>query len=143
MTSRLDKLQWYLPAVATIAVIVSCIIISAPLIWMAIWVVVACVVFYVMGDYMRYYLRSRVFPPEEKPLVDEEDSDLQETYDADQPVQASQVGDEAESGEAVVLEKTSGLHEDGLFGEEPFADGMLEEELLEEENLEDAFMDSQ
>jgi len=142
MTSRLDKLQWYLPAVATIAVIISCIIISAPLIWMAIWVVVACVVFFIMGDCMRCYLRSRVFPPEEKPILDEDDSGLQDAYDVDQPVQAIQAtDDEAESGEAVVLEKT--LHDDGLFGEEPFADGMLEEELLEEENLEDAFMDSQ
>jgi len=118
---------------------------------MATCVVIAALAFYFIGDFMRYYLTTRVFPPEEKPLIDEED-DMQVAFDdSGQVVQANHTDqsdsgestDEVESGQAVILEKNDDNRESGLFEEEPFVDGMLEEELLEEENLEDAFMDSQ
>ena len=65
MLNPLEKLPQYVSAIAAIIVLLACIAIGAPLYWMAAWVSLTIVLFYVIGQVLKYLLVSSLYPPEE------------------------------------------------------------------------------
>ena len=74
MSKPLEKLPHYISAIAAIIVLLACILIGAPLYWMAAWVSFAIALFYVIGQVLRYFLVSQLYPHplEEEELHDDE-----------------------------------------------------------------------
>jgi len=64
----LEKLPLYVSAAAASIVLLACIAIGAALYWMAIWVSVTIALFYVIGEFVRFFLTTKVFPPEDEPV---------------------------------------------------------------------------
>lgn len=80
----LEKFHLYLSAAAAVVVLLACIAIGAELHWMAFYVSVTIVSFYVIGQFLRYFLMTKVFPPQEETPGDEEFFDIEpEEDDAD------------------------------------------------------------
>ena len=117
MANPLEKLSLYISAAAAIIVLIACIISGATLYWMAAWVSLSIVAFYLIGEGVRYFLVTSVFPPEE------EEEDYGEEYAEPEAYIESDIDTEDEMPE-----------DDG-------ADEELEEE-AESEPVEDAFLDS-
>jgi hypothetical protein len=83
--SRLDKLHIYLCIVAAFTVTVVCIVRNESLYRLAIWVILTVAVFYIVGQAIRMYISSYVFPkPDEGTLGDESDTD-QDGAEAETP----------------------------------------------------------
>ena len=69
---RLDKMHLPITITAAASVVVVCLIIGESLYRMALWTSVAIVVFWRLGNLVRYYVTTRVLPP---PVVEEENAD--------------------------------------------------------------------
>jgi flagellar biosynthesis/type III secretory pathway M-ring protein FliF/YscJ len=74
LDERYNKIHLMVCIVAAAAVITACIIRGENLFTMALLASVAIVVFYVLGNLVRYYIVTRVFPPppEEEEATGEE-----------------------------------------------------------------------
>jgi hypothetical protein len=81
---RFDKFHLLTCIIAAASVTLACIIRRESLFTMALWASVAIMVFYVLGNLVRYYFVTRVFPPPEAEGTDESTaSDGTQETDAD------------------------------------------------------------
>ena len=119
MSGFLEKLHLYVCIIAAIVMSVVCILIGAPLYQMAAWVSLTIVVFYVIGQFVRYFLVTNVFPPQEV-LMEELEEQAEEAED-----------EEALEDE----EEDEALYDDDEEDEALYADE-------ETEPVEDPFLDS-
>ena len=133
MPKQLEKLSLYISASAAIVVLVACIVIGAQLYIAAAWVSITIALFYVIGEWIRFFLATKVFPQAE----DEDEDEDEEKYEYE---------DESGGGEGEVEEEFSEYEEsaeeepDG-DQEDEMADESDAEEDVENEPVEDAFLD--
>lgn len=118
MAKPLGRLPLFVSTIAAIIVLTACIVIHAPLYWMALWVSVAIVAFYFIGCGLRIWLLTAVFPQMgELPGYDD---DEEGSYDDEGPQDEYQEDD----------------YQDETLLEED------DDDLDENEPVEDAFLDS-
>lgn len=131
MTKQLEKLPFYISAASAIVVLVTCIAVGAQLYIMAAWVSLTIALFYIIGEFTRFFLVTKVFPPEEE-IEEEETSGFFEA--------AGEAEESAEETEET--EETAG-ETDGESAEEAVEndDEPFEDEEYENEPVEDAFLD--
>ena len=116
MLNRLEKLPFYISIVSAIVVLIACIIVGAQLYIMAAWVSLTIALFYIIGEFTRFFFATKVFPPEE---AAEEDSEFLE-IDAEIEELEEDVGEEAE-------ETAEGDNEaDTEYENEPVEDAFLD-----------------
>jgi hypothetical protein len=71
-----NRIHLLLSVLAALIVTAICIIKQESLYWMAMWVSVSIISFYIFGLFVRGYIISRIFPPpkppepEEEPMID-------------------------------------------------------------------------
>jgi hypothetical protein len=97
MLKPLEKLHLQLCIAAALVVAIACIISGSTPFWMAAWVSLTIVLFYVIGECLRFFLTTQVFPAEEEAdepeaLLDEEEmlpvfDDAEETEEALEPIE--------------------------------------------------------
>ena len=122
----LEKLPVYVSAVSAIIVLVACIIIGAALHWMAAWVSMTIVLFFVIGHFVRLFLLSKVFPQMEMELPDYEDI----VFGGEEPDEQDEFNEQNEQDEEV---------SENEEGDEDELEGELD---ADSEPVEDAFLDS-
>ena len=63
-----QKLPFILSAVSAMVVVLACIIAEVYGYMMAAWVSVTIVVFFIIGEFIRFFLVTKVFPPQEEDM---------------------------------------------------------------------------
>ena len=105
MPKPLEKFPLYISVISAIIVLLACIAVSAPLYWMATWVSLTIVIFYVIGHAIRFYLIKEVFPPEEEmPEIEDEeheDGEAEEQEDYEEPGEEGGADDSEMESESV------------------------------------------
>ena len=88
--SRLDKLHIYLCIIAAFTATVVCIVTHESLYRMCVWITLSIIVFYILGQIMRFYIVNKIFPKAEEEtetgegtIMDIEDMDDVEYMDGD------------------------------------------------------------
>lgn len=81
MSKPLEKLHLYLCTISAVIVTIACIIVGATLYWMAAAVSVTIIMFYFIGQVVRFYLSTQVFPAEE---VEELEDEMEEEMEIDE-----------------------------------------------------------
>jgi hypothetical protein len=71
---RFSKIQLLISILAGLPVVVLCLIMDTNLFFMATWTSIAIAVFWLLGNMVRFFLQTKVFPPPEivEPNEDEE-----------------------------------------------------------------------
>ena len=91
------KLPFYTSAAAAVVVLIACIIMRAHLFWMAIWVSLSIVLFFVIGEFIRFFIVTQVFPPEpeQDDFLEYDDEDhVEDSDDVEEPLDIDEEDDE-------------------------------------------------
>ena len=110
-----QKLPFIISAISAIVVVLACIVAGVAVYVMAAWVSATIFVFFIIGEFVRFFLVTKVFPPEDD-VADLLDEIGIEVYDEENRV------------------------EDGEMEEEGDGEGGLES-LPDSEPVEDSFLD--
>lgn len=139
MQNPFEKLPAFISATAAIVVLITCIIAQATLHLMAVWVSVSIVLFYFIGEFVRFFVTTKIFPQQEN-FGDGFDFEIEAEYIDESG--SEEVGD-VEEHELEYQEEYPETSEDGagrmgtLFDEE---DDESEED-LEAASVSDSFLE--
>ena len=126
LAKQLEKLSLFVSAIAATVVLIACIVIGAQLYIMAAWVSLTIALFYVIGELIRFFLVTRVFPPENEEDFEGEEEEEEEEEEEDYSDQ-----DEEER-----------VDDEEYYDEEGEEEDFLEDEMEpENEPVENAFLD--
>jgi hypothetical protein len=73
---RLDKMHLPITITAAASVIAVCLILGETLFRMALWTSIAIILFWVLGNLVRYYVTTTVLPPPPPPEAEPTDEDI-------------------------------------------------------------------
>jgi len=79
---RYEKLHVFICIVAAAIIVVVCLVMRETLFRMAFWTSITIVTFYVVGNLVRYYLVTYIFPPPPETVL-EEDEFMMEMMDGE------------------------------------------------------------